>query len=215
VTSTSAPHRGEATRALILKAAVEEFAAFGYRRSSVDSVSRRAGISRATLYLHWRSKEQLFRALVEHLHEQHLAEMEAVLANPPAGVEEGLTAILRARFGRFVELTSTSPNAAELYDVHDRVCGDIARAASQRGEALVARFLRTAVRDGQVDLSSSGLSVEQAATLLLTCAHAAKGDDPSAATAATYSHRLRQLMRLVVHGLVTPPVGGAGTRHAD
>ena len=193
--------RTESTRAVVLAAAVEEFATFGYRRSSVDSVSKRAGISRATLYLYWSSKEQLFRALVEQLHEQHLLAMQVVLDAPVQSLEESLVAILEARFGRFVQLTSTSPNATELYDVHDRVCGDIAVAATHQAQALVVQLLRKAVDNGQARPARSGLTVEQVADVLLTCAHAAKGEDPAVATPAAYRDRLDQLVHLLVHGL--------------
>jgi AcrR family transcriptional regulator len=186
---------------VILSAAAEEFSTHGYRRSSVDGVSRRAGISRATLYQHWRGKEQLFRALVEHLHEEHLAAMQAVLDDPPGRLADALAAILEARFGRFVELTSTSRNAAELYDVHDRICGDIARAAEKRGEELVACLLRRAESEGKLHLAGPDLGVEQTASLLISCAHAAKGQDPASATPAMFRTRLSLLMRMVVNGL--------------
>jgi AcrR family transcriptional regulator len=199
--ATAAPSRSEATRSAILDAAAEEFSTHGYRRSSVDGVSRRAGVSRATLYQYWNGKEALFRALVEHLHEQHLAAMQAVLDDPPGGLQNDLAALLEARFGRFVALTSTSRNAAELYDVHDRICGDIARAAEKRGEELVGHLLRRAADQGALDLSRAGLDIEAAASLLITCAHAAKGQDPASATPAEFRGRLDQLMRLIVHGL--------------
>ncbi|GAA3334826.1 TetR/AcrR family transcriptional regulator [Amorphoplanes nipponensis] len=202
---TPVPSRSAATRALILDVAAAEFSTHGYRRSSVDSVSRRAGVSRATLYQYWRSKEQLFRALVEHLHEQHLSAMQAVLDDPPGGPVENLAAILQARFGRFVALTSTSGNADELYDVHDRVCGDIALAAEQRGRDLIAQLLRRAIDDGQLDLSAAEVGVDQAAALLIDCAHAAKGPNPAAATPAEFAVRIAQLMRLVVNGLRPGP----------
>jgi AcrR family transcriptional regulator len=196
-----ASSRSAATRSAILDAAAEEFSAHGYRRSSVDGVSRRAGISRATLYQYWNGKEKLFRALVEHLHDEHLAAMRAVLDDPPGDLEDGLTAILEARFGRFVALTSTSRNAAELYDVHDRICGDIARAAEVRGEELVGRLLQRAVDDGSAGLTRLGLDTAQTAALLITCAHAAKGQDPASATPAEFRTRLEQLVRLAVRGL--------------
>jgi AcrR family transcriptional regulator len=199
--ATAALSRSEATRSAILDAAVEEFSTHGYRRSSVDGVSRRAGVSRATLYQYWNSKEKLFRALVERLHEQHLAAMEAVLDDPPGDLSENLAAMLEARFGGFVALTSTSRNAVELYDVHDRICGDIARAAEARGEQLVGRLLRRATDAGSLDVSRAGLDIAQAASLLILCAHAAKGADPASATPTDFRTRLDQLMRLVVHGL--------------
>ena len=202
--SPSPLSRSASTRAVILDAAAAEFSAHGYRRSSVDGVSRRAGVSRATLYQYWRSKEQLFRALVEYLHEDHLAAMQAVRDRPPGGPAESFAAILTARFGRFVELTSTSDNAEELYDVHDRVCGDIAAAAEQRGMRLVAELVQQNVDSREIDLTAASLDVDEAASLLLSCAHAAKGTNAARATPAEFSHRLNQLMRLVVNGLRPP-----------
>ena len=110
--------RTAATRAALLEGALHEFSAFGYRRSSMESVARRAGVSRATLYLHWSGKEELFRALVEQLHEEHVAEMEAVLDAGDLAFEDRLIAILEARFLRFVELTATGP--AKAYGLHPR-----------------------------------------------------------------------------------------------
>ncbi len=201
MTVADSSRRGGATREIIFQAALAEFGSFGYRRSSMDSVSRRAGISRATLYLHWNGKQQLFRALVEQLHEQHLASMRAVLDDPPPALDARLTAILRARFERFVELTSASSNAAELYDVHDRICGDIARTADDRAVSLVVQFLHEARDEHLIDLSASGLTIDQAATALLDCAHVAKGDDPSGATPADFNDRIARLISLTINGL--------------
>jgi len=200
--ATSTGTRAAATRAAILAAATDEFAAFGLRRASMEGVARRAGIARATLYLHWRSKDDLFRDLVTALHETHLQEMAEALERPGT-VQARLVAAFDARFGRWVELTAQSAHAAELYDLHGRLCGDIARDSQARSEKLLARMLRAAQSRGEIDLGRSGLSAPRAAAALFDCAHGAKGEDPSTATPAEFRVRLERMVALVCAGLCT------------
>ncbi|MGH8877216.1 MAG: TetR/AcrR family transcriptional regulator [Stackebrandtia sp.] len=47
----------------ILDAGRELLLRFGYRRFTVDDIARRAGVGKGTLYLHWRSREQLIFAV--------------------------------------------------------------------------------------------------------------------------------------------------------
>lgn len=193
--------RSRATRAALLHAAIAEFATFGFRRASIEGVARRAGVSRATLYLHWSSKEALIRALVQHLHDEHLAAMQRVLNDPPAGLEARLTAVLEARFLRFVELMSGSPHAAEFYDMHNRLCGDIARESQRRSRQLLARLLRDADRAGEVDLGRVGLNAARVAEVLFDCAHGAKGEEPSLISPEEFKARLRHAVHILVTGL--------------
>jgi AcrR family transcriptional regulator len=49
----------------VVDAAFEEFLAYGLRRTTVDVVARRAGVSRATLYRRFKDKDALVQATVE------------------------------------------------------------------------------------------------------------------------------------------------------
>lgn len=51
----------------ILRAAVPEFLANGYTRTSMDRVAKVAGVSKQTLYSHFSDKEGLFTALVQRI----------------------------------------------------------------------------------------------------------------------------------------------------
>jgi AcrR family transcriptional regulator len=51
----------------ILAAAFEVFAANGYEATRIDDVAAKAGIAKGTIYLYFRDKEQLFRAVVRSL----------------------------------------------------------------------------------------------------------------------------------------------------
>jgi AcrR family transcriptional regulator len=48
----------------IVDAALEEFLAYGLRRTNVDAVARRAGVSRATLYRRFKDKDALVQAVL-------------------------------------------------------------------------------------------------------------------------------------------------------
>lgn len=47
----------------ILDTARELLLAWGYRRVTIDELARRAGVGKGTIYLHWRSREDVFHAV--------------------------------------------------------------------------------------------------------------------------------------------------------
>ncbi|ALG10652.1 hypothetical protein AOZ06_30490 [Kibdelosporangium phytohabitans] len=60
----------------ILDAAGELLLRFGYRKVTIEDIARRAGIGKGTVYLHWRTKQELFDAL---LRRQSIALIVALL----------------------------------------------------------------------------------------------------------------------------------------
>jgi AcrR family transcriptional regulator len=75
------------TRARIVAAAQERFAAFGYRRTAIADISRQAGVAAGTLYRYFAGKEDIFRAVVRELHEAWLARAREVLGGPGTAIE--------------------------------------------------------------------------------------------------------------------------------
>src|SRR5438309_11927972 len=73
-------------RTRILDAAMLVFRRQGFRRSSIEQAAEAAGLTRQALYHHFKSKEALFRAVIERLHENALpAEIAAAEAAEKAG----------------------------------------------------------------------------------------------------------------------------------
>jgi len=60
-------------RTRILDAAMLVFRRHGFRRSSIEQAAEAAGLTRQALYHHFESREALFRAVIEQLHENALA----------------------------------------------------------------------------------------------------------------------------------------------
>ena len=141
-------------RERLLRAAAAEFAQLGYTGASSESISRRAGMSKATFYEHFANKEEcimaLFdvaaagvaRAMVEAVRELGAAE--------PAGrIKAATRAFLTALADHpeyaqtlLVEIIGAGPNAAHRRDeimqrFADQLDADNAAAAERK---LIARF---------------------------------------------------------------------------
>lgn len=88
------------TRARILDAAEERFAAAGYDAVGIDEVAATAGVSKSHLYYHFGSKAGLLAAVVERGTADLLAAKDALFAEveaPAIGDDEGAAAALLGR----------------------------------------------------------------------------------------------------------------------
>lgn len=56
--------RGRRTLRKLLDAAAEEFGARGYHETAISNITTRAGVGLGTFYVYFKSKEEVFRALV-------------------------------------------------------------------------------------------------------------------------------------------------------
>lgn len=79
----------------ILAGAWQEFMAKGFDAATMNGICRAAGVSKGTLYVYFRDKEDLFVALVEHRRGQIAEQLRAALAIP-GGIEARLTAYAAA-----------------------------------------------------------------------------------------------------------------------
>lgn len=165
----------------------------------MDDIATAADCSRASIYFHFGTKEEVFRVLSADLHEQWLSAMTAAAKAPHPDVAARLLAMLDARFTGFVELTHDSPHGAEIVEQGNRSSTDVLADAQARTLALLVGTLRAAARSGELDLKAAGLSATAAAQVLIDGAHGAKAH-PGVAPAA-YRRRLAAIIRLLVRGM--------------
>jgi TetR/AcrR family transcriptional regulator, regulator of autoinduction and epiphytic fitness len=68
-TKASEPERESTVEKIekILQGAMQEFLIHGYAGTSMDRVASQAGVSKATVYSHFKDKESLFKALIHQL----------------------------------------------------------------------------------------------------------------------------------------------------
>jgi AcrR family transcriptional regulator len=141
-------------RERLLRAAALEFAESGYAGASSESISRRAGMSKATFYEHFANKEECMLALFDMGTELVQAEMAAAASSAPTGdARERLKAGTRAFLGALaqnpefaqtllVEIIGAGPRAAQRRDQVLQAFADVldAENASSARRGLTPRF---------------------------------------------------------------------------
>jgi AcrR family transcriptional regulator len=93
---------GEERRAAILDSALAVFADRGYHASSIDDIAREGGVSKALIYEHFSSKQQLYAELLER-HAGELFERLGVAMDEAANTGAARLATGLDAFYRFVE----------------------------------------------------------------------------------------------------------------
>ncbi|HMO07825.1 MAG TPA: helix-turn-helix domain-containing protein [Paracoccaceae bacterium] len=175
----------------ILDAAFHAFATYGYRRTTIEDIAHGAGLSRTAVYLHFRSKEDVFRSLSERYFETCLGDMEAALS-APGPAEEVLRAAFAAKDGKFMDVVLGTPHGRELLDAGFAVSADLAQTA----EARMARALADWI-EGRGGTAALGDPEAAAATVIA----ALKGLKTSAASLADYRAGQAVLARMLARAL--------------
>ncbi len=142
--------KSEAKRQEILQAANEVFRKTGYERASMDEISAQVGCSKATLYSHFASKEELlYVVLTETTDPDFLATYATLKPGSP----------IRPTLRQFGERLLTLLYSAELQSLRRLVIAeagrsDIGKRCYELGPAhsiaAVTEFLRNATTEGQI-----------------------------------------------------------------
>lgn len=184
-------------RTRILDGALKMFLAYGFSRTTMDDIARAAELSRPALYLVFRNKTDIYRAIGSCLLTQCLDRVGAALAGE-GSLAERLDGMLdNALFGMMREVLE-SPHGAELLDMKNSLAGDIIAEWRGQMEAVLERvFAQEAERNG-ADLAARGFSARIVAETMLDALDgmALRISDP-------ISHReaARSLVRVLVAAL--------------
>ena len=168
------------SRERILDSAARIFGQYGYRLASMELVAQECGLTRQALYHHFDSKEALFRAVVEAVHEGALeAERSAAAREERAGkgLAEIMVAQLGARYGSLLDRLKGSAHADELMSEHQRQTRDLLQTfIDQKFKLIVGTIERVCaankltLREGLtpadlarcIELASRGVNLKQA-----------------------------------------------------
>jgi AcrR family transcriptional regulator len=69
----------------ILDAAAELMLRWGYNKTTIDDIARQAGVAKGTIYLHWKSREDLFTALMQREYIRVAEDIKQRIASDPEG----------------------------------------------------------------------------------------------------------------------------------
>ncbi|HXU72480.1 MAG TPA: TetR/AcrR family transcriptional regulator [Polyangia bacterium] len=140
----AAPPAPEGKRERILEAAIKVFAAEGFYNAKVSQIAHEAGVADGTIYLYFKSKDDLLINLFED-------RMERVNANLREAIDTESTAV--ARLKRIVklhlELVEANRDMAEVISVELRQSSKFIREYSNPKFAEFLRTIAGAVVEGQ------------------------------------------------------------------
>ncbi len=187
--NASAPTRADE----IADAAAEVFQRYGLRKASMDDLATAAGLSRQGLYLHYRTKEELFHASLHRILRRQTEKVTEALALDGRNLPDRLTAALEVLH-------------REYATVYHGTTAELIEAAETLGRSLLdetiehnTRELATALIHAGITDRWQGVAVtgEQLASLLLT---AVAGSAQLYPGSGDYQDRVRTVITVVLAG---------------
>jgi len=151
----------------IMVAAFECFLQFGVKRTAMQDIADKAGMSRAALYLHYRNKDDIFRALMGGYFEA----AADVVAETLAGLDDPVAALLAAfaaQSGDAAEKMMDSPHAEEMLSAKLASAQEVTKAGEARLVATYAAWLREGVAAGTLSAEAVGPSPDVTAAAILS-----------------------------------------------
>ncbi|MEN3351722.1 MAG: hypothetical protein V7632_5357, partial [Bradyrhizobium sp.] len=186
----------------ILDATMLVFRRHGFRRSSIEQVAEAAGLTRQALYHHFESREALFRAVIERVHEDAIAAEQSAISK--AEQESGtladiLVAGMTARMQTMIGSFDGSPHIEELYSEHLAQARDLYQKYSAvYAERLVATITRTAQRLQLV--LPQAVAPAEFARLVEMAVHASKSQHPAMQPADAFLNDMALMVRVLCAG---------------
>ena len=185
----------------ILQAAGEQFNRYGYRKTSMDDIARRMGVSRASLYSYFENKDEIFRSVSLVIHQRALKRAKYYLFAEETRTQALAIKVenaLLSRHSPFLKAVIRSAHGDELFDEYSRVCGDIVQDSHAAFQTLLAKALNSASKTGYIDLKAAGMTGKNAAEVLNL---GAAGLKQGSLDALTFRRRIRRLVKVFLSGL--------------
>jgi AcrR family transcriptional regulator len=195
----------------ILAAALETFVEHGYAATKLEDVARRAGITKGTLYIYFKSKEALFQAVVRENVVPILVSAEQIVGDDEAAPDrllrrlvanwwEGMSSTHLAGLPKLVmSEASNFPEIAQFW--FDEVV--------VRGRQVFAQVLRRGIERGVFRPVNVDLAVRQLLAPVLMAAiweHSFRPCDRGGTPVEPY---LAASMDIFLRGIAAPAPGGA------
>lgn len=155
----------EARRVRILDGAMGVFLAYGFQRTTMDDIARAADISRPALYLLFRNKTDIYRALARRFLEAVLAQAREAMTRE-APLAERLGGAVRLTCDTMLEI-EVSPHGAEILDMRNSLAADIVAAGRAEFHAMIEAAIAADMAGRGADAPAPGFTAAQLADCLL------------------------------------------------
>ena len=109
----------------VIRAAEELFKKVGFRGVTMELVAREANVAKATLYSHFKNKDELFLAVCARMARILRGAVEQALLKPDTSLDARLADAVAAKHRSIFALVRASPHASELFSYTHSMAGEI------------------------------------------------------------------------------------------
>ncbi len=134
----------------ILDSARKAFAAYGFKKTSMDEIAKGVGISRPALYLYFDNKEAILRRLTE-LHYEEKIEAVTKALQADGSVSQIIGQAIHVQTDGMAQIMS-SPHGMELLDAGKSLASDIITQGEARLQSLYTGWLQKEASNDRVRL---------------------------------------------------------------
>jgi len=190
----------------ILEAAMTVFRRHGFRRSSIEETAEAAGLTRQALYHHFKSKEALFRAVIERVHDGALADGAKAAERVEAtggSLADIVIAQVAARLKAFVASFDGSPHVDELFSEHLIHARDLYQHYAALHDAQVAATIARTVKRERLALAP-GMTAAKLARYVELAVTGTKSAYPSMRPADAFLRDAEAMLRTLIAGAIAP-----------
>jgi AcrR family transcriptional regulator len=192
--------RGDRTRTAVLDKAVTLATEYGLAGLSLGQLAEGLGVSKSGLFAHWRSKEELQLATIEHAREQFGRQVVAPALKAPRGVRR-LWALHEARIAYIVEVKLPGgcffTNAQFEYDARPGPIRDRLAEVLVEWLATLERVTAEAIETGELRTDATprqvAFEVNAIGAAMVYQSRLVPADDVAAMGRAAVLRRLRAL----------------------
>jgi AcrR family transcriptional regulator len=147
------PDVSEERKNQILEAAIAVFARLGFRAARMDDVAEQAGLSKAALYLYYKSKDAIIAALLQRLFVQEFKQLQALVESEREGsVVEHLLVLTQQVAAMLQWMSRLMPIAFEFYSIagRDRQVRQFLKEYFADYRHLLARLIERGIAQGEL-----------------------------------------------------------------
>lgn len=153
-------------RVRIIEGAIKVFLAYGFARTTMDDIARAAEVSRPALYLVFKNKTDIYRAIASMMLEQSIETARTALASDGPFAQRVMRAI-RDSLISMMQPFQQSPHGGEILDMKNNLAADVIIAWRNRFTDHMAKAIAEEATRNGTDLSERGLTAQALADLLL------------------------------------------------
>lgn len=159
------PDVSEERKQQILDAAITVFARLGFRTARMDDVAEQAGLSKAALYLYYKSKDAIIAALLQRLFTQEFKQLQALVESGREGLVVEQLLILTRQFTSMMQwMSRLMPIAFEFYAIagRDKQVRQFLKEYFTDYRRLLARLIERGIAQGEfrdIDATATAITL--------------------------------------------------------